>query len=130
MAVAAETVTGKGATVQDPLEAPEVETPDAGKGRAWRAVRATVLVATLGVAGVLMVEPPRAFHLGVGNVAAALPHVPAGERWITLGSENLSSAPAATTSAAIRASQTRANDRTRHSHKSVGDRSRHTQSAA
>src|SRR5262245_63910766 len=106
---------------------PQVETTQGGAGlpgRAWRAARATVLVATLGVAVVVMVEPPGGLHPAFGDPRAAQPHVPTAERWITLGIESPSSAPVEATSAASRAIQTPANDRSRHSHRSADDRSR------
>jgi hypothetical protein len=92
--------------MDDPIETPAYA---AGRGRsAWRAVRTAALLGTLGLAGMLMVEPPAAFNLMWSDAAAAQPHVPAADRWIALGAEDVSSAPAAATSAALPAIQSRA----------------------
>ena len=61
-----------------------IETPNhaAGRGRkAWRAVRTAALLGTLGLAGMLMVEPPAAFNLTWSDAAAAQISRPAAERW-------------------------------------------------
>jgi len=57
--------------------------PRAGR-RAWRTVRVAALLAGLGLAGVLTVEPPAALTSMLGEAAAAQPHVPAADRWIAL----------------------------------------------
>ena len=121
-----------GATVDEPIETPNHA---AGRGRkAWRAVRTAALLGTLGLAGMLMVEPPAAFNLMWSDAAAAQFHVPAADRWIALGAEDVSSAPAAATSAALPAIQSRAhgNPRDRSAHRdrssdnpSANDRPRH-----
>jgi hypothetical protein len=114
-----------------------IETPNYAAGcgrRSWRAVRTVALLGTLGLAGMLMVEPPAAFNLMWSDAAAAQFHVPAADRWIALGAEDVSSAPAAATSAALPAIQSRAHeyrrDRSAHRDKrsdnpSADDRPRH-----
>ena len=109
-----------------------IETPDyaAGRGRsAWRAVRTAALLGALGLAGMLIVEPPAAFNLMSSDAAAAQPHVPAAERWITLGAEDVSSAPAAATSAALPAIQSRAHGNRRDRSANHRDRSSDNPSA-
>jgi hypothetical protein len=119
--------------MDEPMETPSHA---AGRGRrAWRAVRTAALLGTLGLAGMLMVEPPAAFNLMWSDAAAAQSHVPAADRWIALGAEDVSSAPVAATSAALPAVQSRAhgNRRDRSAHHrdrssdnpSANDRPRH-----
>jgi hypothetical protein len=115
------------ATMDEPIETPNHA---AGRGRkAWRAVRTAALLGTLGLAGMLMVEPPAAFNLIWSDAAAAQFHVPAAERWIALGAEDVSSAPVAATSAALPAIQSRAHENHRDRSANHRDRSSDNPSA-
>lgn len=119
------TAAGRVATVDDLIDTPKSETRT-GR-RVWRTVRAILLLAGLGLVGVLMVDPPTPF----GEAAAGQAYVRAADRWITLGAEDPSSSPLATTSGALHATPalpTAEDDRSRRTRED--DRSLRRRSAA